>query len=134
MKKRLVLAAVSILVLVILSSGLGPYRLCQSFVDLVGDKLEWQSRSIAGSGALDCGRVESGHDARVANDCVRNALASSKPFRVRYEVQSIDSGISSGLVRSQSGPLYELVFDGNPGHAGPTSLFRQRLAIHACAN
>lgn len=119
---RTALALVVLLALATLSiaAGYGPYRLCQGFVDLVGDKLEWRASSLAGSQGVNCGRVESGHDARAANNCVRNSLALGKAFRVRYKVPAIDSSsLSTGLVRSPQGRLYEIVSDGTRGEPAP---------------
>ena len=134
MKLALALLSLSALAVLSLATGFGPYHLCQGFVDLVGDKLEWRSRALAGSVEVNCGRVESGHDARKANDCVRTSLALGKAFRVRYGVPTIDSDISTGLVRSPQGRLYEIILDGNPGRAGPTSLLRQRVAVQECSS
>jgi hypothetical protein len=132
MKRTVAPGAVLSLIIISLSAGFGPYRLCQGFVDLVGDKLEWRSRHLAGPKGVNCGRVEGGHDARAANDCVRNALSAGQAFRVRYRVPTTDSDVSTGLVRSRQGELYEMILDGNPGKAGPTSLFRQRIAVRQC--
>jgi hypothetical protein len=48
-------------------------------------------------------------------------------------VSTIDADISTGIVRAPSGVLYEMIFDGNPGKSGPTSLFRQRLSMQTCS-
>ena len=133
---RVVLALVVVLALAVLglAAGVGPYRLCQGLVDFIGDKLERQSRTLAGPRAVNCGRVERGHFASMANDCVRESLASGKAFLVRYGVQTIDSDISTGLVRSPQGRLYEIILDGNSGRAGPTSLLRQRITVQECSS
>ena len=127
----LALAALSV------AAGFGPYHICQGFVDLVGDKLEWRARSLAGKQGVNCGRVDGGHDARSANDCVRNSLALGRAFRVRYKVPTIDGNVSTGLVRSPQGHLYEIIFEGNPGNVGRfsdnTSLFRQQISIEECS-
>jgi hypothetical protein len=99
-----------------LAAGRGPYILRQAFLDLVGDKLDWQSRWISGMGAVNCGYVEVGHDARAANGCVRAAFASGKAFRVRYGVESFDAEIDTALARSPQGRLYVL-----------TTLYRSEL-------
>jgi hypothetical protein len=133
MKAGLAVVTLLLVALLSLAAGFGPYRLCQGLVDLVGDKLEWRARSLAGPQGVNCGRVESGHDARAANDCVRKSLGLGRAMRVRYEVPGIDSTGSTALVRSPQGHVYEIVLDGNPGHAGPTSLFRQRIAVKECS-
>jgi len=132
MKTVLALVALLVLVTVSIAAGFGPYRICQAFVDLVGDKLEWRARSLAGKQGVNCGRVESGHDARAANDCVRNSLASGKAFRVRYTAQTIEGGLSTGLVRSPQGRVYEIMLDDKPWRGGP-SLFREQIAVEECS-
>ena len=134
MKAGLTVIALLAVAVLSLSAGFGPYRLCQGFVDLVGDKLEWRASSLAGSEGVNCGRVDSGHDARTANDCMKKALALGKPVRVRYDIPSVDSKLSNALVRSPQGRLYEIILDGNPGHAGPTSLLRQRIVVKECSS
>jgi hypothetical protein len=51
---KTILAVVALLSLATLgiAAGFGPYRICQGFVDLVGDKLEWRARSLAGKQAV----------------------------------------------------------------------------------
>jgi len=137
MRTALALVVLFALAILSLAAGYGPYRICQSFVDLVGDKLEWRTRSLAGEQGVNCGRVESGHDARAANDCARESLSLGRGFRVRYKIPTIDSNVSIGLVRSPQGRLYEIIFDGNPGNIGRfsynTSLFRQQIAVEECS-
>ena len=77
--------------------------------------------------------MEALHDASIANDCVRSAIASGKAFRVRYTVPTIEGGLYTGLVRSPQGHLYEILLAGNPGRGGPTSLFRQQIAVEECS-
>jgi len=131
-KISLILLAAVGLIVAILAAGYGPYRFVQVFVDLVGDNLEWQSRQIAWRSAVNCGVVEAGHDARDANDCALSALSTGRSFRVRYRVQTIDSDVSTGIVRSSQGRLYEIILEGNPGRGGPTSLLRQRTLVEEC--
>jgi hypothetical protein len=133
MRTSLALVALLALATLSIAVGFGPYRLCQAFVDLVGDRLDRRASLLAGPQGANCGRVERGHDARAANECVRTSLALGTAFRVRYDVPTIDSNISTGLVRSPQGRLYEIFFDGNPGRAGPTLLFRQRIAVEECS-
>jgi len=133
MRTALPLVVLLALATLSIAAGFGPYRICQGFVDLVGDKLEWRARSLAGKQGVNCGHVESGHDARAANDCARNSLALAKAFRVRYKIPTIDSNVSTGLVRSPQGRVYEIILDGNPGRGGATSLFRQQIAVEECS-
>src|SRR5208337_3754743 len=99
MRTALALVVLFALAILSLAAGYGPYRICQSFVDLVGDKLEWRTRSLAGEQGVNCGRVESGHDARAANDCARESLSLGRGFRVRYKIPTIDSILSIRIGR-----------------------------------
>jgi hypothetical protein len=55
------------------------------------DKLEIESRRLAGPGAIDCGRVEIKGDPKDATECAVGAQKAAKPFRIRYDLQGIDS-------------------------------------------
>ena len=91
-----------------------------------GDAWEKQSRQLGGAQASDCGRVRVRGDPTAASACGLNAFHQGKPFRVRYDLQGIDSNVSAGLVYTPEGKLYGLVFDGDPMGQGGTSWSRQR--------
>jgi hypothetical protein len=81
------------------------------------DRLESASISLAGPGAVDCGRVPPHGDPKEATDCTLNAVSHRTPFRVRYDLQGIDSFPALGIVGTSDGKLYELHFDSDAmGH------------------
>jgi len=89
---------------------------------VVGDAYEWRAHKIAGRHAVDCGRAEVGRGSRAANDCALTAFLKGQPFRVRYDIQGIDSDVSAGLARGEDGRMFALMFDGDPNGRGGTSL------------
>ena len=97
-----------------------------------GDTWERQSRTLIGSHATDCGRVGILSDPTTATECALKAFRARKPFRVRYDLQGIDSAVSAGLVFTPSHTLYALVFDGDPMGGGGTSWSRQRVEKEPC--
>lgn len=97
-----------------------------------GDAWESQSQKISGPHAINCGRVGVRGNPKVATECALKAFREGKPFRVRYDLQGIDSNVSAGLVYSPEGKLYGLVFDGDPAGQGGTSWSRQRVERVAC--
>ena len=127
MRAAVVIAVLLLLAILALADGHGPYLARQAFVDAIGDKLDWKSRSLAGPDAVNCGRVDRGHFADDANRCVRASQAAGKPFRVRYGVEIIDSDIHAGLVRTPQGHLYEIILS-----LDRSSLFRQRIVEQEC--
>jgi hypothetical protein len=97
-----------------------------------GDAWDRESRKLSGPAATDCGRVPIHGDPKAANQCVVKAFAENKPFRVRYDLQGIDSNVSDGLVYTPNRQLYGLVFDGDPAGQGGTSWERERAGRVAC--
>jgi len=75
------------------------------------DRLDSTSIALAGPGAVDCGRVRLRGDPKVATDCALNAFSHKTPFRVRYDLQGIDSFPALGIVGTPDAKLYELHFD-----------------------
>ena len=98
----------------------------------LGDAWERLSLQLAGPGARDCGRVRVHGNPTAASDCGLTAFRLGKPFRVRYDLQGIDSNVSAGLVYTPEGKLYGLVFDGDPLGRGGTSWSRQRAEKVLC--
>ena len=64
------------------------------------DKLETESKRLAGPGAIDCGRVEIKGDPKEATECAIEAQKAAKPFRIRYDLQGIDSFVAVAIVRT----------------------------------
>ena len=96
------------------------------------DAWEKRSRQLGGPRETDCGRVRVRGDPTAASACGLNAFGQGKPFRVRYDLQGIDSNVSAGLVYTPEGRLYGLVFDGDPMGHGGTSWSRQRVEEIRC--
>src|SRR5258708_29076800 len=69
----------------------------------LNDAMEEGSRKLAGPRSVDCGRVGIHQDPKSATDCALSALNAGKPFRVRYDLHSIDSSVAAGLVRPAAG-------------------------------
>ena len=97
-----------------------------------GDDWEIQSRKLSGPHGIDCGRVRVRGNPNSANECALEAFRAGSPFRVRYDLQGIDSAVSAGLVYTPDHKLYGLVFDGDPFGQGGTSWSRQRVEKVAC--
>ena len=85
------------------------------------DKLEIESKRLAGPGAIDCGRVKINGNPKEATRCAIRAQKAAKPFRVRYDLQGIDSAVSVAIVRTSIGTVGTLMYDSDPSggsHAG----------------
>ncbi len=97
-----------------------------------GDTMDWRSHWLMGRNGVDCGRVRVHGDPKMATDCALKADNEAKPFRVRYDILGYDSAVSGGIVRTPSGELYALSFDGDPNAAGGISLLSQRTSKSPC--
>jgi hypothetical protein len=110
-----------------------------------GDLLERQSKKLAGSDAVDCGRLWLGvaffwpessarnrRQAVAASQCAIQAFNSGKSFRVRYQIQGVDSDGAIGFASPGRGLVYTLLFDGDPLGQGGTNFFRQRVRTYSC--
>jgi hypothetical protein len=92
---------------------------------LPGD-LELQSKNLAGPEAVDCGRVLIQGNPKIATECALKAQKAGKPFRVRFDLQGIDSFVAVGFVRTQDGTVESLMWDSDPsggGRRGPGVVF-----------
>jgi hypothetical protein len=96
------------------------------------DAMEEGSRKLAGPHAVDCGRVGIDKNPKSATDCALSAFNAGKPFRVRYDLQGIDSSVAAGFVLTPGGNLYGMSFDGDPMGGGGVSKERQRFTTIAC--
>ena len=94
--------------------------------------MDWRSRWLMGVSGIDCGEVEVNGDPAVKTACALNAQSQGKPFRIRYNIQGIDAAVAGGIVRTPSGDLFAISFDGNPHGAGYTSLLAQRSNQSLC--
>ncbi len=75
----------------------------------------------------DCGHIEIGDEAGLmaARTCVQTALTDSRPFRVIFEVQGIDSKIVRGYAADAS-MLYSYHYDGDPSGGSRTGATSSR--------
>lgn len=119
-------------VLLLLADFLGISLMSTMVVRVFGDAMDYRSIRLVGWRGVDCGTVEIDGDPQEATECALQAHNQGKPFRVRYNLQGIDSTVAAGIVRTPDGKLYGLSFDGDPTGGGGTSLFRQRVGQFAC--
>jgi hypothetical protein len=70
----------------------------------VGDELECTSRELAGSDAVNCGRVHSGRSPERASDCALKAFSEKKPFLVRYDGSGWDAFDGEGALEIVGAP------------------------------
>jgi hypothetical protein len=82
------------------------------------DLLEKQSKQLAGPHAVDCGKVLVGGDPKAATACALAAQRAGKPFRVRYDLQGIDSFVAVAIVRSSIGVVSALLYDSDIAGGG----------------
>lgn len=85
---------------------------------LTDDRLEQESRKLAGMDAVDCGRVPIAGDPKAASHCALAAQNKGKPFRVRYDIQGIDSFLAVAVVRTPIGTVSVLQYDSDPSGGG----------------
>lgn len=97
-----------------------------------GDAMERRSRELATMGSVNCGRVGIRGDPKEATKCALGANSAGVPFRIRYDIQGIDSSVAGGFARTPDGQLFALSFDGDPWGGGGTSLARQRVTVNEC--
>jgi hypothetical protein len=131
MRKKLLIFTIAGVVLFLLL-GAANNLLSTLFIPIVGDSMDWQSRRLVGRHGIDCGRVKVRGDPNLASECALKAQAEGKPFRVRYDILGYDSAVAGGIVRTSTGQLYGLSFDGDPSGQGGISLFRQRVSKTPC--
>jgi hypothetical protein len=86
--------------------------------DVQPDLLEQQSKELAGPAAVDCGRVPVAGAPKVATHCALAAQSAGTPFRVRYDIQGIDSFVAVAIVRTPIGTVGALQYDSDPAGGG----------------
>lgn len=96
------------------------------------DAMEKRTSRMAGPKAVDCGHVDASKSPKDATDCAQGAFLQHKPFRVRYDLQGIDSDVAAGLVLTPQGKLFAIFFDGDPYGGGGTSEQNQRVYVQLC--
>jgi hypothetical protein len=125
----LILAAVCTLFLRGRSKHIRALPLTAPSVLLLPGDLEVQTKKLAGLEAIDCGRVLIQGDPEIATECALAAQKAGKPFRVRYDLQGIDSFVAVAIVRTEVGTVESLLWDSDPsggGRSGPGVVFPRR--------
>lgn len=122
-KHKWVLIAIPISVIVFLLADFA--QITRPLSRLIGDRMDWESQFLAGLGSVNCGRVRINGDASPATQCALYANGEAKPFRVVYEIQGYDSSVAGAVVRTPSGRMLFLSYDG-------MSFLRQRIDITPC--
>ena len=123
LKRRWVWIVVPILVVAFLLADL--MQLTLLLARATGDRMDWESLFLAGFRSVNCGRVGIHGGASVATQCALQADAEGKSFRVVYEIQGYDSIVAGAVVRTHSGRLLFLSYDG-------MSFLRQRIGVTPC--
>jgi hypothetical protein len=77
------------------------------------DRLDRESRNLAGASAIDCGRAPFEGPLKV-NACVLAATKRNAPFRARYVVIAPDARMEKSLVKAADGRAYEITFMEGP--------------------
>jgi len=80
--------------------------------------LEETARSLAGNNAIDCGLIRASPQLKAASQCGRKAFAEKKPFFVLYAVRKDTSVLASGIVASQTGEAYAVVYSNTKWFSG----------------
>jgi hypothetical protein len=126
---KLLVGALWLLILYLMFPFLSPFA-SGPIVWVTGDRLDWASRRLAGWNAKNCGHVPADGDAREASNCVLSALRDKKPFRVRYDLMSVDADPAVSLVGAPDGHLYRLSFESTP--FGGSSIFGSSVSTARC--
>ncbi len=84
---------------------------------------------LAGTQAVNCGRVQLRDDPQRATACVLKAFSEKRAFRVRYYLQGIDSTVAVDVVGASDGKVFEIESDGNLFCLGGP---QHVMAIRAC--
>lgn len=78
-----------------------------------GDRLDRESRNLAGPSAIDCGRARL-EGAMKVSACVLAVTSKGRSFRARYVVFAKDARMERALVRAEDGRGYEISFTEGP--------------------
>ena len=95
------------------------------------DNLDRRLSEIAQSGT-DCGRVNVRQNPKGASDCAVKAFHAHQPFRVRFDLQGIDSSVAVGFAGTEQGDVIAFFFDGDPAGKEGTSATRQSVSGRKC--
>jgi len=73
--------------------------------------LDNRLRTIAGPGALDCGRLPLRSKSKGPATCARDAVKTRKPFFVRFDDFGVDSVVASAMAGDARGNVFFIDFD-----------------------
>jgi hypothetical protein len=76
----------------------------------ISSAMDRRLRTLSGSAATNCGRVETGASPSNADRCVKINFASKAPFFVRYDIGTIDEEVAAGLA-FDGVAMYAVAFD-----------------------
>ena len=82
------------------------------------DLLDRRSKEFAGSSAVNCGAAQIGANPKSMTDCALAAQQAGRPFRVRYNIQGIDSQVAIAIVRTPLGKVIALSYDSDIAGGG----------------
>jgi len=85
-----------------------------------GDAVQQKLQELAGSGATDCGRVQSQvqQDLKSTSDCAMQAAESKHPFYVAYDLPGLTVGVSGDAAGKQFFVQAEQPQNAQPGVRG----------------
>jgi hypothetical protein len=92
-----------------------------------GNLLERESRRIAGTDALDCGRVPSKSSPERLNNCIETARSTKRAFKSRWELTAIDAEVEGGLFGTADGRVFHFQYLEGPHVPG-----YRKIDIHEC--
>ena len=79
---------------------------------LLGDWLfVTRTKELAGSDAIDCGRVDPTQDPSPGVACAKRAMNEKRPFRIVIDRRRIDSKVADSLISDANGTSYLLTYD-----------------------
>jgi hypothetical protein len=101
--------------------------------------IERRARTLAGSGAINCGDTKPHSDPNPAAECVLNSFAAHRPFFAIYDTQEfgIDSHFIDALAGDKFGNMYDVEFSSrrwsSEGIPPGSQLFdRNHIFVEAC--
>lgn len=77
---------------------------------------------LAGSNAIDCGRLSLGSKLAAGFECARSAMQSGRPFQLAVQIQGVDSILWQGAARGKSGAIWLVTFDSDIHGGGANSV------------
>jgi len=129
-RSKFLIATLCLLVLYVLLALAMPIA-SGPIVWIIGDKLDWESRRLAGRNARNCGTVSYDSTGGTASECVLKAFQDKKTFRVRYETMSVDEASAFAVVGARDGHLYHIGFLGGSSDGG-VDFFHQNITTWRC--